>query len=48
MMARCDCVILPKSGKDTDNLVYVGPIVRRSMQIEKHYVTNWESKRKPY
>jgi UDP-N-acetylglucosamine--N-acetylmuramyl-(pentapeptide) pyrophosphoryl-undecaprenol N-acetylglucosamine transferase len=29
MMARCDCVILPKSGKDTDNLVYVGPIVRQ-------------------
>ncbi len=28
MMDACDCVIIPDSGEDHDNVVYVGPIVR--------------------
>ena len=28
MMARCDCVIMPDEGKDCDNVIHVGPIVR--------------------
>jgi UDP-N-acetylglucosamine--N-acetylmuramyl-(pentapeptide) pyrophosphoryl-undecaprenol N-acetylglucosamine transferase len=29
MMGRCDCVIIPDAGQDRDNVVHVGPIVRR-------------------
>jgi UDP-N-acetylglucosamine--N-acetylmuramyl-(pentapeptide) pyrophosphoryl-undecaprenol N-acetylglucosamine transferase len=28
MMAACDCVIIPDTGQDHDNIAYVGPIVR--------------------
>ena len=29
MMRQCDCVIIPYRGKDEDNVVHVGPIVRK-------------------
>ena len=30
MMRECDCVIIPDAGPDRDNVVHVGPIVRRA------------------
>lgn len=30
MMQACDCVIIPESGDDKDNVRYVGPIVRQT------------------
>ena len=30
MMRECDCVIIPDAGQDRDNVVHVGPIVRRA------------------
>lgn len=30
MMGKCDCVIIPDAGQDRENVVHVGPIVRRA------------------
>jgi UDP-N-acetylglucosamine--N-acetylmuramyl-(pentapeptide) pyrophosphoryl-undecaprenol N-acetylglucosamine transferase len=30
MMRECDCVMIPDAGQDRDNVVHVGPIVRRA------------------
>ena len=30
MMQACDCVIIPEAGEDSDNIRYVGPIVRQA------------------
>ena len=38
IIKKCDCVIIPDYGCDTENFRYVGPIVIKFWNVEKRYV----------